>query len=73
VGQTPYGDVALLSLATHRYLRVDAARGVVSADHPGLEPGRVDGAQFRWEVRRPLSSPPETAREATTPLPEPKN
>jgi beta-xylosidase len=49
--ETPYGDVALLSLATHRYLRVDAARGVVSADHPGLEPGRADGAQFRWEPK----------------------
>jgi hypothetical protein len=49
--ETLYGDVALLSLATHRYLRLDAARGVVSADHPGLEPGRADGAQFRWAAR----------------------
>ena len=44
--ETIYGDVALLSLATHRYLQVDATSGAVSADRAGLEPG--DGAQFRW-------------------------
>jgi beta-xylosidase len=48
--ETPYGDVALLSLATHRYLRVDPERGTLSADHRGPEPGRADGAQFRWVV-----------------------
>jgi xylan 1,4-beta-xylosidase len=48
--ETPYGDLALLSLVTHRYLRIDPATGALSADHPGPEPGRADGAQFRWAV-----------------------
>lgn len=51
--ETLYGDVALMSLATHRYLRLDATTGALSADHPGPEPGRDDGAQFRWRVRAP--------------------
>jgi beta-xylosidase len=46
--ETPYGDLALLSLATHRYLRIDPASGSVTADHPGPEPGRDDGSQFAW-------------------------
>jgi hypothetical protein len=49
--ETPYGDLALLSLATHRYLRMDPATGTLSADHPGPEPGRADGTQFRWTAR----------------------
>ena len=50
--ETPYGDLALLSLVTHRYLRVDPSTGAHSADHPGPEPGRADGAQFGWTERR---------------------
>ena len=50
--ETPYGDLALLSLATHRYLRLDPATGALTADHPGPEPGRADGAQFGWTERR---------------------
>ncbi len=49
--ETPYGDLALLSLTTDRYLRTDPATGVLSADYPGPEPGRKDGSQFRWTVR----------------------
>jgi beta-xylosidase len=49
--ETPYGDVALLSLATHRYLRLDPTDGTLSADHPGPEPGRGDGSQLVWRVR----------------------
>jgi hypothetical protein len=37
-------------MVTHRYLRVDATSGTLSAAHPGPEPGRRDGAQFRWET-----------------------
>lgn len=48
--ETPYGDLALLSIATHRYVRIDPAAGTLSADHPGPEPGRADGAQFFWAV-----------------------
>jgi xylan 1,4-beta-xylosidase len=50
--ETPYGDLALLSLVTHRYLRVDPSTRAPSADHPGPEPGRADGAQFVWTERR---------------------
>jgi beta-xylosidase len=42
------GDTMLLSLATHRYLRAPRRPGPVSADHPGPEPDRKDGACFRW-------------------------
>ena len=45
-----YGDVMLLSLSTHRYLRVESGSGSLFADHPGPKPGRKDGpreAQFQ--------------------------
>ena len=41
-----YGDVMLLSLSTHRYLRVESASGSVFADHPGPKPDRKDGSCF---------------------------
>lgn len=49
-----YGDVMLLSLATHRYLRVEPGSGAVSADHPGAKPDRKDGSCFtvRTDVKR---------------------
>jgi len=59
--ETPYGDLALLSLATDRYLRLDPASGMLSADHPGPERGRADGAQFRWAVRPGARAPSVTA------------
>jgi hypothetical protein len=31
--ETPYGELILLSLATHRHLRVEPGSGVVSANH----------------------------------------
>jgi hypothetical protein len=48
--ETPYGDLMLLSLATHRHLRVDLHNGTVSADQPGAMPERNDGACFRWNA-----------------------
>lgn len=54
--ETPYGDLALLSLATHRYLRIEPGSGTITADHPGPEPGRRDGSVFIW------SSPVAPAR-----------
>jgi beta-xylosidase len=50
--ETPYGDLALLSLVTHRYLRIDPSTRALTAGHPGPEPGRADGAQFGWTERR---------------------
>jgi beta-xylosidase len=42
-----YGDVNLLSLASHRQLRV-AQDGRVFADSPGPKPDRKDGTCFLW-------------------------
>jgi hypothetical protein len=42
------GDIALLSVASHRYLRVDS--GTIAARHPGPAPDRKDGACFTWRV-----------------------
>jgi beta-xylosidase len=50
-----YGDLLLLSLATHRYLRIDPATGAITADHPGPAPDRRDGACFAWQA--PESQP----------------
>jgi hypothetical protein len=47
--ETPYGELILLSLATHRHLRVEPGGGVVSADHPGPQPDRKDGSCFVWK------------------------
>jgi hypothetical protein len=48
-----YGDMMLLSLATDRYLRIDPATGVVTADHPGPAPDRRDGSCFDWNDNNP--------------------
>jgi xylan 1,4-beta-xylosidase len=43
-----YGDIILLSLATHRYLRLDPVSQSVTADHPGPLPNRNDGCCLSW-------------------------
>lgn len=48
-----YGDLILLSLATHRHLRIHPESGALSADHPGPSPSRDDGSCFDWVVREP--------------------
>ena len=43
------GTLALMSLATHRYLRVDPrSGGLCSADARGIEPDRTTGPCFIW-------------------------
>ena len=44
-----YGDVALMSLATHRYLRVEAD-GRVTSDSPGLEGDPDEGTALGWRI-----------------------
>lgn len=45
------GDILLLSLATHRYVRADPDNaGSVSANHPGPRPDRKDGSCFSWKT-----------------------
>jgi beta-xylosidase len=47
--ETPYGDLTLMSLATHRYLRLERD-GSVTGDGPGAEPDPADPVLLRWEV-----------------------
>jgi hypothetical protein len=39
-------EVTLLSLKTHRYLRVDKEKGALVADSPGPVPDGQDGTRF---------------------------
>jgi beta-xylosidase len=55
--ETPYGDLVLLSLVTHRYLRVDPGSSAVAADSPGPVPDRADGITFRWTAVRRAADP----------------
>ncbi len=50
------GDLVLLSIATKRYLRVDAA-GRILADSPGPRPDSRDGVRFRWQIKPDETSP----------------
>jgi xylan 1,4-beta-xylosidase len=47
-----YGDLILLSLATHRHLRIEPGTRALTADHPGPEPARNDGSCFEWSIVR---------------------
>jgi xylan 1,4-beta-xylosidase len=44
------GDLVLMSLSTHRYLRMDAA-GRILADSPGPRPDGQDGVRWRWQAK----------------------
>jgi hypothetical protein len=47
--ETPYGELVLMSLVTHRFLRIDPATGVVKADSPGPQSDGKDGVRFVWK------------------------
>ena len=47
--ETLYGDLMLMSLATHRYLRLDPD-GRVSSDSRGAEPDPNDGTALTWRL-----------------------
>ena len=47
--ETPYGELVLLSLATHRYLRIGGPKAV-TADGTGPAPDRTDGVTLDWRV-----------------------
>jgi hypothetical protein len=40
----------LLSLVTHRYLRIDPATGTITADSPGPVPDGSDGVRLVWQA-----------------------
>jgi beta-xylosidase len=46
--ETPTGELVLMSLATHRFLRIDPQTGDIRADSPGPMPDNSDGARFVW-------------------------
>ena len=46
--ETPYGDLVLLSLASHRLLRVAPDSGAISADDTYPAPDGLDGTCFVW-------------------------
>jgi beta-xylosidase len=47
--ETLYGDLLLMSLVTHRYLRLEPD-GRVSSDSRGAEPDPNDGTALRWRI-----------------------
>jgi xylan 1,4-beta-xylosidase len=48
--ETLTGELALLSLATHRFLRIDPATGTITADSPGAVPDGSDGVRLVWRM-----------------------
>jgi xylan 1,4-beta-xylosidase len=48
--EMPRGDLLLLSLASHRYLRI-APDGTITADAAGAQSDRKNGASFTWFPR----------------------
>lgn len=51
--ETPTGELALMSLVTHRFLRIDPRTGAITADSPGPAPGGGDGVRFTWTAAVP--------------------
>lgn len=49
--ETFTGETVLMSLATHRYLRVDESTGKAYADSPGPRPDGRDGVRFQARFR----------------------
>ena len=48
--ETFTGELTLLSLQTHRYLRVNISDGTLHADSAGPEPAGTDDIRFDWQV-----------------------
>ena len=48
--ETFTGELTLLSLTNHRYLRLDATTGQLIADSPGPLPNAQDGVRFNWTL-----------------------
>jgi xylan 1,4-beta-xylosidase len=46
--ETPNGDLVLLSLRTHRYLRIDPQTRKLDATSVGPRPDGADGVRFAW-------------------------
>lgn len=46
--ETPYGDLTLMALSTHRYLRIEAD-GRLTGDSRGPSPDVTEGTALRWQ------------------------
>jgi xylan 1,4-beta-xylosidase len=46
--ETPTGELVLMSLRTHRYLRIDPQTRSIDATSPGPRPDGSDGVRFNW-------------------------
>lgn len=46
--ETPTGELVLMSLATHLFLRIDPANGLLACDSPGPKSDGSDGDLFDW-------------------------
>jgi xylan 1,4-beta-xylosidase len=55
--ETFTGELTLLSLATQRYVRLDADTGVLRADARGPHPNRRDGVRWAWSGPADLPVP----------------
>ena len=53
--ETLYGDVVLMSVATHRYLRLETD-GRLTSDSRGPEPEPSDGTALTWQLTTPRQS-----------------
>jgi xylan 1,4-beta-xylosidase len=51
-----YGDLMLLSLITHRHIRINPEDRAITADCPGPKPDRRDGSCLIWETIAPAQS-----------------
>lgn len=49
--ETPDGDLVLMSLLTHRFLRIDLHTGAVTADSPGPLSDGSDGSRLQWQLQ----------------------
>jgi xylan 1,4-beta-xylosidase len=48
--ETPTGELVLMSIANHRFLRIDPASGSVTVDSPGPSTESGDGTRFVWKA-----------------------
>ncbi|WP_140985560.1 glycoside hydrolase family 43 protein [Asticcacaulis tiandongensis] len=47
--ETPYGELVLMSLVNHRFLRIDPTTKKITADSPGPQSDAQDGVRFIWK------------------------
>ena len=49
--ETPTGELALMSLETHKFLRIEPTIGKIVANSPGPISDNSDGVRFDWELK----------------------